>query len=81
MRDFSTCRHRPCAGDPDWKGVGPTDRGGRDTPDRSPGQAPGHDREALAREVKFLPEPPAAVADDGVFEGYASLLGPPESGS
>ena len=29
----------------------------------------------IAREVKLLPEPVAAIDSDGVFEGYASLFG------
>ena len=35
---------------------------------------------ALAREIKLLAEPIAAIAEDGVFEGYASLFGLPDLG-
>ena len=64
--------HRARPGDPDRKGAGPTDRDGRDEP--------GHDnkgrpRAALAVETKLLAEPVTAVAENGVFEGYASLFG------
>ena len=67
MTDHSSYHHRPWAGDLGRTGAGFAGRDGRDKP--------GHDKGALARERKFLPEPPAAVAEDGVFEGYASLFG------
>ncbi|MBQ0822293.1 HK97 family phage prohead protease [Microvirga terrae] len=35
---------------------------------------------ATIHERKFLPEPPGAVDQDGVFEGYASLFGQPDLG-
>ena len=70
MRNLLFCRHRACPGDLDAKSA--SDREGR--------VKPGPDKTVLrpsiwAREQKFLPEPPATVADDGVFEGYASLFG------
>ena len=69
MRNLLFCRHRACPGDLDAKSA--SDREGR--------VKPGPDKTVLrpsiwAREQKFLPEPPATVAD-GVFEGYASLFG------
>ena len=35
---------------------------------------------SVSREVKLLPAPLAAVAAEGVFEGYASLFGVPDLG-
>src|SRR3712207_1799584 len=35
---------------------------------------------ARAQETEFLAEPPAEVAADGTFEGYASLFGVPDLG-
>src|SRR5690606_13575859 len=37
-------------------------------------------RAPLIREVKLLAEPLAAVDEDGVFEGYASLFNVPDLG-
>ena len=47
------------------------DRDGRD----KPGHDKGEKHDALARERKFLAAPLAGVAEDGEFEGYASLFG------
>ncbi len=64
-----TCHHRARPGDPDqWSS---SDRDGRDKPGHDTGRRSG----ALAREVKLLAEPVAAVSEGGVFEGYASLFG------
>jgi uncharacterized protein len=70
-RALPQCHHRACPGDPDAKSA--SDRDGR--------VKPGHDKEAaIARETKLLPMGLAAVAEDGVFEGYASLFGVPDLG-
>ena len=70
MTARSFCLGRACPGHPERKHSSHRDhrdKPGDDTKILQPA--------ALAREVKFLPEPPAAVAEDGVFEGYASLFG------
>jgi Caudovirus prohead serine protease len=68
----SCCRRRACPGDPDRQSAALRGVDAR--------VKPGHDNEqrwlsATSRETKLLPAALAGVAEDGGFEGYASLFG------